>query len=116
MSGKSIKKIYSRETATNTEQVYYENFSDEDLTLHADSEANYKEGYFVDSKALNTIERTPEGLQWVQDLPPGSKSLSFWLKIPDQTGDKIILDTRDSNGKGFITIFYKNDKMYISKW
>ena len=114
LSGKSIKKIYARETATNTEQVYYENFSDEDLTLHADSEANYKEGYFVDSKALNTIERTPEGLQWVQDLPSGSKSLSFWLKIPDQTGDKIILDTRDSNGKGFITIFYKNDKMYIS--
>ena len=114
LSGKSIKEIYARETATNTEQVYYENFSDEDLTLHADSEANYKEGYFVDSKALNTITRTPEGLQWVQDLPSGSKSLSFWLKIPDQTGDKIILDTRDSNSKGFVTIFYKDDKMYIS--
>ena len=114
MSGQSIKKIYGRETVTNTEQVYYENFSDEDLTLHAHSEANYKEGYFVDSKALNTIERTPEGLQWVQDLPSGSKSFSFWLKIPDQTGDKIILDTRDSNGKGFVTIFYKDDKMYIS--
>ena len=114
ISGQPINKIYARETSSNTEQVYYENFSGEDLTLHAESEANYKEGYFVDSKALNTIGRTPEGLQWVQDLPSGSKSLSFWLKIPDQTGDQIILDTRDSSGNGYITIFYKDEKMYIS--
>ena len=114
LAGQSIKKIYARETSSNTEQVYYEDFVDEDLTLHVDSEANYKEGYFVDSKALNTIARTPNGLQWVQDLPSGSKLLSFWLKIPFQSGDKIILDTRDASNNGYINIFYKNDKMYVS--
>ena len=119
LSGVSLSKTVQNLSDDLSTQVYYENFNDEDVSLHTDSEMTYVTGRDGTGKALNTVGVTPSGLQWLQTLPAGSKSFSVWLKIPQvnsTTGNynAIVLDGRDSNNTGYFMMYYKNNYLYIN--